>query len=195
MTETMYKMRARSAALLATVTFVIVGIGTASCSAPRGLSNPVPAAEPASIPVSGPASISTSEPLEASLQLMAIKPPTPDPCAQYYGKGYCVDYVRAKLTALRKGTPPGNPAAWPKDSKTPMVGSAALLDFARPYGHVAWVESVDTKNKMFSVSQWNFGNAWINASCAVTNMFGKVNYSTYSFTDPRVLGFYYPSKH
>ncbi len=108
-----------------------------------------------------------------------------DPCASYYGKGYCVDYIKQRL-----GTRPfGDPAKWRANVQTKdvRVGDAALFSSPTPWGHVAIVERVVYRHNTaipisIDISEWNYGPSWTNKRCAVTNKFGTVNRRNVSIT-------------
>ena len=111
-------------------------------------------------------------------------------CSNYLGKGYCTDYIRTKLG---NKTPSGDAKNFPTNTKTPTAKSVAVFNW-NTYGHVAWVESVDTKNKTFIVSHWNYSSIDVNKCCAVTSNFGKVIRTSFKFNTSGLTGFYDPSK-
>lgn len=94
-----------------------------------------------------------------------------DVCAKYYGKGYCVDYI--KLKAGKKQS--GNAENWYSNISKSKVKAGDVAIFS--YGHVAYVDSVnkDKKKNVVSVniSEWNYGSKYTDKYCRVTNMYGK----------------------
>lgn len=94
-----------------------------------------------------------------------------DPCGQYYGKGYCTDYVNSKLRARVRGDAENWPANTPVDKI--QAGDVAIF---RQVGHVAWVDHVEVRSGRViavTVSEQNYGSEWVNRECRVTNNFGK----------------------
>jgi len=119
---------------------------------------------------------------------------TSDPCAQYYGKGYCTDYIRTKVNIPWRG----DPITWIEQARKhsyktgnePKVSSIAVFSYAMPFGHVAWVESI-LPDGSFTVSHWNWGKM-INRECGVTEMFGKTTTKIFNKNDSQLRGFIYP---
>jgi len=107
-------------------------------------------------------------------------------CTSYLGKGYCTDYIRTKLG---NKTPKGNAKNFPTNTKEPTPNSVAVFKW-KTYGHVAWVESVDKKNKTFTVSHWNYSSVDVNSCCAVTSNFGKRTTNVFKFDNKDIAGFY-----
>ncbi len=95
-------------------------------------------------------------------------------------KGNCTWYVAKKMVI----TFHGNAKAWLRNGaaagyrtgKIPMVGSAAVM-YGGPYGHVAYVESVNA-NGTFNISEMNYEGLY------------KITHRTLSVDD--VAGFVYP---
>jgi surface antigen len=121
--------------------------------------------------------------------------PTPkpvDPCAQYYGKGYCVDYIMQRFGHK----PNGNASTWPanvSDKSNVRVGDVAIFrSAANGVGHVAVVENIHLKNgtpDSIDVSEMNYGSGLDN--CSRTNKFGiKTTRSNIPITS--VSGFWRP---
>lgn len=123
-------------------------------------------------------------------------------CDQYFGKGYCTDYVRQNASAA---PPPsgksGGPLAWWKNPGTlskenvPAVGAIAILNVYRDFGHTGIVRSVS--DGRFTIEEWNYGSVMIDETCGVTNKFGALvkgatTFTTWSISDNRVVGFLYP---
>ncbi len=101
-------------------------------------------------------------------------------CAKYFGKGYCVDYIKQKVGKK----PSGNAGTWEgnvnvKDIK---VGDVAIFSSPTPYGHVAVVESViyernTDKPYQIEITEWNWGLPSSNKeekACAVTQKFNTL---------------------
>lgn len=95
-----------------------------------------------------------------------------DPCQQYYGKGYCTDYVNSKLrTRIR-----GDAENWPANTAVNEIRPGDVAIFRRE-GHVAWVERVifeGGRPVAIDVTEQNFGRNWVNKNCRVTDNFGRV---------------------
>lgn len=119
-----------------------------------------------------------------------------DPCAKYYGKGYCVDYIQQRLGKR----PRGNAGTWSPniDAKTVKAGDVAIFSSPAPWGHVAIVERViyernTDKPYQIDISEWNWGIASTKPeerACAVTQKFGKPTYRTVRVTT--VKGYWRP---
>lgn len=97
-----------------------------------------------------------------------------DPCAQYYGKGYCTDYVNGKISPQQRG----DGGSWP--SNTPGIvtqrGDVAIL---RSKNHVAYVEEVTARDSAGNatavrISEMNWGplKPRTPSGCFVTTKFG-----------------------
>lgn len=94
-----------------------------------------------------------------------------DPCQQYYGKGYCTDYVNSKLRIRVRG----DAESWPANTPVEKIQAGDVAIFRRE-GHVAWVEHVEVRSGRViavTVSEQNYGREWVNRECRVTNNFGK----------------------
>ena len=64
-------------------------------------------------------------------------------CRQYYGKGYCTDYIKEKTGKQQSGDAKNWKGGGKKDDV--KKGDVAIFDFGS-WGHVAYVEKVN-KNK------------------------------------------------
>lgn len=62
----------------------------------------------------------------------------------------------------------------------PKPNSLVSMSSGSSYGHVAYVEAIDTVNKVFYISEAGSGNYW-----------GSVRMTGISFNDPRIKGFVY----
>ncbi len=99
-----------------------------------------------------------------------------------FPKGYCTWYV-AKKVAIPWG---GNAKNWLKNAqaygaiitKTPAVGTLVVTTDNRRYGHVAYVEQVETDR--FLVSEMNY------------QKFGQVNFRWIDSNSGRIRGFIHP---
>lgn len=119
-----------------------------------------------------------------------------DKCAKYYGKGYCTDYIKARLDTKQSG----NAGTWSSNINIKDVrqGDVAIFSSPSPFGHVAVVERViyernTDKPYQVEISEWNWGTASANAdekACAVTTMFAKSSRRTVRVT--AVKGFWRP---
>lgn len=101
-----------------------------------------------------------------------------DDCSKYYGKGYCVDYIKQRTGKK----PSGDAGSWTPniDPKAVRRGDVAIFSSPAPWGHVAMVERViceksTTKPSEIEISEWNWGAKMVNRGCAVTDMFGKTS--------------------
>jgi surface antigen len=97
-------------------------------------------------------------------------------CAKYFGKGYCVDYIKNRVGKKQSG----DAATWSGniDPKSVQPGDVAIFNSPAPYGHVAVVERVIYERNtdrpyQVEISEWNWGAQWVDKDCAVTNMFAK----------------------
>jgi len=127
---------------------------------------------------------------------LANSSPAQDPCARYYGKGYCTDYIQQRVG--RK--PRGNAGTWSSniDPKTVRPGDVAIFSSPAPWGHVAIVERVIYERNtdrpyQIDISEWNWGSASSKPeerACAVTQKFGKPTYRTVRVTT--VKGYWRP---
>jgi hypothetical protein len=115
-----------------------------------------------------------------------------DPCEQYYGKGYCTDFIRKNLREHGLQAPRGDAISYPVQSSTPEIDSVAIFRIAMPYGHVAWVVDKDDERREFRVEHWNYGRGWKDERCGVTSKFGETVTTKFSYDDPRLMGFYCP---
>jgi hypothetical protein len=128
-----------------------------------------------------------------------------DPCRNLYGTGYAVDYIRTKVNVPWRA----NAGDWLEIAaksgwRTNRTGSPdrapAIAVFpvthAVPFGHVAWVDSVDTAHRTFVVSQWNEpGPVESGQQCWKTANFGKLTSKEWRFGDPAISGLiYYPGQ-
>jgi len=99
-----------------------------------------------------------------------------DPCAKYYGKGYCTDYVNTKISPKQSG----DASRWPSNISSSEVRAGDVAIF-RSINHVAYVDSVATKDSKgraltLNISEWNYGSTAkktaLEKSCIVTDKFG-----------------------
>ncbi len=123
-----------------------------------------------------------------------------DPCRELYGTGYAVDYIRTKINVPWRANAGdwldvAAKAGW-RTSTSPVTsdraGAIAVFPATRavPFGHVAWVESVDTARRTFVVSQWNEpGPVEPGQSCWKTSNFGRFTTKEWRFGDPAISGF------
>jgi surface antigen len=99
--------------------------------------------------------------------------------------GQCVAYCKAKTGYSGKVSSAKN---WPINSRKPVIGGVVVLNIGY-FGHVAYIESVNEKKKIFTVSQFNFGKL-ICPECGVTENYKKVTRNTYSLGDKRIIGYW-----
>lgn len=113
-------------------------------------------------------------PIIGTVLLAVVTAWAADPCQQYYGNGYCTDYVNSKLrTRVR-----GDAETWPANTPVAEVRPGDVAIFRRE-GHVAWVERVVVDRGRaiaIDVSEQNFGSGWVNRECRVTTNFGKTTF-------------------
>jgi len=92
-------------------------------------------------------------------------------CKEYYGKGYCVDYIQQKAGKKQSG----NAKDWTSNIKKEDVkaGDVAIFKFGN-WGHVAYVDKVnyskDNKPESLDISEWNWAEPL--DSCARGPKFG-----------------------
>jgi hypothetical protein len=118
-----------------------------------------------------------------------------DVCAQYYGQGYCTDYIVRKLGSK----PKGDPRTWPlRPIKDVRDRSAVVFGNVTSSGHVAYVERVNRDGKgapvSLDISEMNYAKGTKSGtpkSCLVTSNFGKVTSRTVTI-DSSVTGFWLP---
>ena len=118
-----------------------------------------------------------------------------DPCSQYYGKGYCTDYITSRV-----GTKPsGHAKDWPAnvtDKYSVRRGDAAIFRGVPSHGHVAYVERVNNdrngKAESVDISEWNWHQEYRDRNCAVTRNFG-IRTDRYKISISNVSGFWRPS--
>ena len=98
-----------------------------------------------------------------------------DSCSQYYGHGYCTDFIERKTGKRQRG----NAGQW--SGNIPINqgqgGDVAIFSSPYPYGHVAYivrpVYQHNTANLIaYDIEEWNWGSQWVNRACAVTSKFG-----------------------
>jgi len=108
--------------------------------------------------------------------------------------GQCVAYCRAKTGFSGQV---GSAKNWPTNSRKPVKGGVVVFRGDRSnanMGHVAYIESVDERNKTFTVTQYNASKTMKCAECGVTDNYGVVTPSTYVFNDGRIKGFWVDPK-
>jgi surface antigen len=108
--------------------------------------------------------------------LLPVKGLTAD-CSQWYGKGYCTDYV-AKRTGKRQGGDAKNWSGNVKDKSTIRSGDVVIFDFGH-WGHVAVVDQVHYRQvgkaqvaDSVRISEWNWADPL--DACARGPNFGKL---------------------
>lgn len=99
--------------------------------------------------------------------------------------GQCVAYCKGKTGFSGHVVSAKN---WPTNSNKPVKGGVVVLNIGS-FGHVAYIESVDGKNKAFKVSQYNFGKL-ICPECGVTDKYKVKTESKYAFNDKRIKGYW-----
>lgn len=131
-------------------------------------------------PVKGAQQILCPAQQQSQQQLAQKTKPTKivDPCAKYYGRGYCTDYIQERVG--RK--PSGDAGTWPGNAaiSSIRVGDAAIFSIGSA-GHVAYVEGVIAdkatgKPKQIQISEKNWGQVLSgqeNQQCVITTNFGK----------------------
>jgi surface antigen len=108
--------------------------------------------------------------------------PSGDPCAKYYGHGYCTDYIQQRVG--RK--PPGDAGTWPGNVALSQIHHGDVAIFSLPLaGHVAYVEEVarDKAGHVISVrvSEKNWGRVKADnesRQCVITENFNTVTSRT-----------------
>jgi surface antigen len=93
-------------------------------------------------------------------------------CKQFYGKGYCTDYIKERTGKQQSG----DAKDWKSNIKKDDVkkGDVAIFDFGK-WGHVAYVEKVNHNKKgkpeSVDISEKNWGSPL--DDCARGPEFGK----------------------
>lgn len=130
-----------------------------------------------------------------TLMFFAEESQAQDKCAKYYGKGYCVDYIKERLGKR----PSGNAGTWKPNIAIKDVKPGDVAIFSSPgVGHVAIVERViyerNTANPFeVEISEKNWGSASSNKDerdCYVTKNFNIVTRRTVRVST--VKGFWRP---
>jgi len=115
-----------------------------------------------------------------------------DPCARYYGRGYCTDYVNSRTGVRQRG----DAKDWPSNIGRLQVQSGDVAIFPRQ-NHVAYIEAVtewgtripsarDKYPVRLRISEMNYPGPLDPSaprSCFVTVNFGKVNTREGTFED------------
>ena len=114
-----------------------------------------------------------------------------DPCAQYYGKGYCTDYVNRKIGEKIRG----DADKW-RSNISAMTARSGDVAIFRSKKHVAYVERVTKSDAngrptMIEISEMNWGPLDKKApkECWVTTNFNRTTRRTISTAG---LEFYRP---
>lgn len=110
-----------------------------------------------------------------ALSLLSVPAQAADPCAAYYGKGYCTDYVNRKIANPQRR----NAENWRGGLPRNLVRRGDVAIFRR-IGHVAYVEDVIARDSRgnptrIRISEWNWAagtRTGTPASCRVTRNFG-----------------------
>lgn len=103
-----------------------------------------------------------------------------DPCASYYGRGYCTDYVNQRTGVRTRG----DASTWPANIRRVdiRVGDVAIF---RRQNHVAYIEEITERANRapyargfplrFRISEWNYGarDPSTPRECYVTVNFGR----------------------
>lgn len=106
-----------------------------------------------------------------------------DPCANYYGRGYCTDYIQERIG--RK--PSGDAGTWSGNTPIASIRAGDIAIFAvGTSGHVAYVEEVITDKStgrpvQIRISEKNWGavlSGQENQRCIITSNFGKIGMRT-----------------
>lgn len=130
--------------------------------------------------------------------LMAKHAMAQDACAQYYGRGYCTDYVNQRTGRRQRGDAGTWPSNMPGDAAAP--GDVAIF---RRINHVAYVERVverdaQGRSRRVLISEMNYGRRNPNTppSCYVTTNFGVRTERTIDVTSAEFMrpGGYTPSQ-
>jgi hypothetical protein len=98
-----------------------------------------------------------------------------DPCREFYGNGYCTDYVNSRISPRQSGDGGSWPANMPREAV--QRGDVAIL---REWNHVAYVEEVTKRDSAGNptevrISEMNWGRGLrpgTPSTCAVTSKFG-----------------------
>lgn len=124
-----------------------------------------------------------------------------DRCRGYYGTGYATDYIRTKINIPWRANSEDWLTIAPKVRWTTTATPAANMIAVFPrspgaqFGHVAWVESVDSAHRTLTVSQWNQPDgAGSTDECSRTGHFGKWSTSTWRLGDRAISGFVRPAE-
>ena len=110
-------------------------------------------------------------------------------CKKYFGKGYCVDYIKQRVGKKQSGNA-GNWRGNINNIKEIRPGDVAIFSSPAPYGHVAVIERViyernTDKPYQIEISEMNWGRTSANTeekNCAVTQMFNQVSRRTVRVT-------------
>jgi predicted nucleic-acid-binding Zn-ribbon protein len=105
--------------------------------------------------------------------------------------GQCVAYCKQRTGY---SGPVRQAKDWARNWPKPVKGGVVLLNLGYPSGHVAYIESLDEKKKMFTVTQYNAGTKFKCKECGVTNLYGVQTSATYRFDDRRILGYWKGSR-
>lgn len=115
-----------------------------------------------------------------------------DPCAKYYGNGYCTDYVNKKIGERIRG----DADRWPSNLSARDVEAGDVAIF-RSKKHVAFVESVTKRDSQgrpttIRISEMNWGPADRSApkECWITTNFNRMTKREVSTSG---LAFYRPA--
>ena len=110
-----------------------------------------------------------------SLSLISSPALAGDPCVAYYGKGYCTDYVNARISNPQEG----NAENWIGGLPRNLVRRGDVAIFRR-VGHVAYIEDVTARDSAgnptrIRISEWNWAPGFkpgTPKSCRITKNFG-----------------------
>lgn len=97
-----------------------------------------------------------------------------NPCAKYFGKGYCTDYIERRTGKRQRG----NAGTWSSNIQKKDVRAGDVAIFTSPgVGHVAVVEKViyehgTDRPYQVEISEWNWGTMK-DPACSVTDHFGR----------------------
>ena len=165
-------------------------VSTAATSSP-----PVAKAVRVSCPPSAPSTPQSPISKSGTVPQKPAPQQVADPCAPYYGKGYCTDYIAQRMGRR----PSGDPRTWPlnRDLSQIREGVAVIFAGVTSAGHVAYVERVirDAKRVPVSleVSEMNYARGTrvgTPPSCLVTNNFGVVSRRTFPIAGSGASGFW-----
>lgn len=134
------------------------------------------------------ACVAASIPIEANAQR--------DPCAEFYGRGYCTDYVNRRLGINQSG----DARFWPSNIQRIDVRPNDVAIF-RAINHVAVVEEIVeygervpyARNRWparLRISEQNYGQGLrpgTPRSCMVTSRFGQTTYRTGTFDEAEFM--------